>query len=144
MFTVENEFYIDRPPQEIFEFATDPANAHKWQGPTVSAEWATETHAGAGSGWCIKTRFLGREMESETEYTAWEPPNCCSFRVIDGPVPVEATWRFEPDGKGTQCIMRGKVEANGFFKLAEGLLKKQIEKQHEADAEILKQLLEAS
>jgi hypothetical protein len=40
--------------------------------------------------------------------------------------------------------MRGEVEASGFFKLAEGLLRKQIEKQHDADVEALKQLLEAS
>jgi hypothetical protein len=39
--------------------------------------------------------------------------------------------------------MSGKIDAGGFFKPAEGLIRKQVDKQHKADLETLKQLLEA-
>ena len=143
MFSVEDSIHIDRPRQVIFDYVTDPANSHKWQGATVSAEWISEGPAGAGSRQRILTRFMGRDIESTSEFAAWEPPDCCVFRVVNGPIPVEGTWRFESNGNGTLCTMSGKIDAGGFFKLAEGLIRKQVDKQHKADLETLKQLLEA-
>jgi hypothetical protein len=67
------------------------------------------------------TRFLGRKIDSTSEITIWDSPNQFSFNTIDGPIPIEATNRFESKENGTQVTISGKGEPGGFFKLAEGL-----------------------
>jgi hypothetical protein len=50
--------------------------------------------------------------------------------------------RPESRENGTQLTLRAQKEGGGFFKMAEGLVGKQAEKQTEADFEALKLMLE--
>ena len=50
MFTIEKSIFINRPQQEVFDFTSDPANAHKWQSQVLSVEWSSESPHGVGSG----------------------------------------------------------------------------------------------
>jgi uncharacterized membrane protein len=143
MFTVETTIFIDRPQQEVFDFMSNPANAPKWQSNFVSSEWTSEGPTGVGSTQRSVSRFLGREIESTGEITIWDPPNQTGFKVLEGPVQFEATTRYESKGDGTQITMSGTGETGGFFKLAEGLVGKQLKKQLETNSSALKLLLEA-
>lgn len=143
MFTIEKAIYIDCPQQEVFDFASDPANIHKWQSNFISAEWTLEEKHGVGSTQHSVSHFLGRDIESTSQITVWDPPNQYGFKVISGPVPVEGDMKFEPEGTGTKMTMGGQVEAGGFFKLAEGMIKKQLGSQFVTNLEALKLLLEA-
>jgi uncharacterized membrane protein len=143
MFTIEKSIFINRPQQEVFDFASEPANIHKWQGNFISAEWASEGQHGVGSTQRSVSRFLGRDIESTSQVTVWDPPNRHAFKVVSGPVPVEGDMKFETEGNGTKLTMSGQVEAGGFFKLTEGLVKKQLESQFVTNLEALKLLLEA-
>jgi hypothetical protein len=87
--------------------------------------------------------FLRRKLEAEIEITSYDPPNQASVKGISGPVPFQNTYIFESKGNGTQMSLIGQAEIGGFFKLAEGLVGKQLEKQVEADSNALKVLLEA-
>ena len=49
---------------------------------------------------------------------------------------------FEPKEGGTQYTFSASVEAGGFFKLAEALIKKQLYRQHEANLNTLMTVLE--
>jgi hypothetical protein len=60
-----------------------------------------------------------------------------------GPFPVEATTRCEADGDGTRVTETSKAELSGFFKLAEGLLGKQLQKDRDKALEALRVVLEA-
>jgi len=51
--------------------------------------------------------------------------------------------KFVAEGNGTKVIMGGQIEAGGFFKLAEGLVKKQLESQFVTNLEALELLLES-
>jgi hypothetical protein len=51
--------------------------------------------------------------------------------------------KFVTEGNGTKVTMAGQIEAGGFFKLAEGLVKKQLESQFVTNLEALKLLLES-
>lgn len=56
----------------------------------------------------------------------------------------QGTFGFESTGEGgTEVIADFEVEFGGFFKLAEGLVGKQLEKQLETDFDALKLLLES-
>lgn len=143
MFTIEKAIFINRPQQEVFDFASDPANIHKWQSNFISVEWTSEGQHGVGATQRSVSRFLGRDIESTSQLTLWDPPNRYGFKVVSGPVPVEGDMKFETEGAGTRMTMGGQVEAGGFFKLAEGMVKKQLESQFVTNLEALKLLLEA-
>lgn len=141
---IENKTFINRPPQDVFEFVTDPANSLKYQSGTSSAEWTSNGAVGVGSTWKAVTRFMGRDIESELQITDWQPPTQNSVKAITGPVPFEMTIKVEPQGEGTLLTQTGQVELGGVFKLAEGLTGKQLKKQMEADNQTLKELLESN
>ncbi len=56
---------------------------------------------------------------------------------------LEASMKIASAENGTQLSVGVKVEFGGFFKLAEGLVAKQAEKQFDTDLDALKLLLEA-
>jgi carbon monoxide dehydrogenase subunit G len=135
--------FINRPPQEVFDFATNPANSAKWQSGTESAEWSSEGPVGVGSTVHSVGRLLGRELDTEAEITQWDPPNLWGLKVDSGPLKFEGINRFESKDGGTLLIQEFQGEVGGFFKIAEGLAIKQAQKQVETDGNALKLLLEA-
>jgi uncharacterized membrane protein len=143
MFKLEKTIFINCPQQEAFDYASDPANAHKWQSQVLSVEWSSDSPHGVGSTQRAVARFLGRDIETNSEITMWDPPNQHGFKAVGGPVPIEGGMKFVPEGNGTKVIMGGQIEAGGFFKLAEVLVKKQLESQFVTNLEALKLLLES-
>jgi carbon monoxide dehydrogenase subunit G len=142
MITVEKTIFINRPQQAVFDYESDPANAHKWQSNFMSVEWTSAEPHGVGSTQRSVSRFLGRDIETTVQFTIWDPPNKTNAKSVSGPVQVEAEMKFEPEGNGTKVTLIGQLEAGGFFKLAEGLLKKQMERHFDTNLEALKILLE--
>jgi carbon monoxide dehydrogenase subunit G len=143
MYKFESSVFINRTPQEVFDFISDPANNAKFQSSTESAEWVTEGPPGVGSIFKTKVKFLGRTIEANAQFTGWDPPRMYAVKTISGPIPFESTARLEPQGEGTLLTDTIQAELGGFFKLAEGLVGKQLEKTVDADHSALKLLLEA-
>jgi uncharacterized protein YndB with AHSA1/START domain len=129
MFETKNSIFINRPPQDVFNVITDPAKQSLWQSMTESAEWTSNGSHGVGSTMKVVARFLGRKIESEIEVTAWEPPHRVDYKFVNGPYPAEVSNTLEPQGEGTLLTARSQGEMGSFFKLAEGLVARQLEKQ---------------
>jgi len=140
-FTVST--FIDRPTQEVFDFTSNPANWTQWQSGTISADWSSEGPVGVGSTMHTVGRLLGRELESDFEITQWDPPNLWGLKMDNGPIKAENIIKNEPKDGGTLLVQELQVEVGGFFKIAEGLAVKQIQKQVETDHNALKKLLGA-
>ncbi len=143
MFTIEKSIFINRSQQEVYDFTSDPANAHKWQGQVLSLEWSSESPHGVGSTQRAVARFLGRDIETNSQITVLDPPNQHGFKSVGGPIPMEGGMRFKPEGNGTKVTMGGQLDVGGFFKLAEGLVKRQLESQFVTNLEALKLLMES-
>ena len=143
MYKFEKSVMINRPQQEVFDFVTNLANDSKWQSGIESVERTSDGPIRAGSTWRYKLKFMGRKLEADIELTSYDPPNQASVKSIGGPVPFENTYKFESKNGGTQMTFNGQAEIGGFFKMAEGLVGKQMEKQMDADGAALKKLLEA-
>ncbi len=143
MYQFESSIHINRPPQDVFDYVTNPANSARWQSGTESSEWTSEGPPGVGSTYKWVTSFLGRKIESSVEITGWDPPNQNSIKAKSGPIPFEVTTTYDKEGDGTLLTLRGHAEFGGFFKLAEGLVGKQLEKQNESNFAALKLLLES-
>jgi carbon monoxide dehydrogenase subunit G len=143
MHTFQVTTFINRPLQEVFDFTTNPANSARWQSGTESAKWSSEGPVGVGSIVHSVGRMLGRELVVDVEITQWNPPNVWSQKGESGPLKFENTNKFESKDGGTLLIQSFEGEVGGFFKLAEGLAIKQMQKQIETDGNALKMLLEA-
>ena len=89
-------------------------------------------------------KFLGRTLEYTLEITAWDPPNMYGVKASSGPVPVDATIRFDSEGSGTRVVIEGDIELGGVFRLAEGLVRSQFDKQFDKEWTELKRILEPS
>ena len=110
---------------------------------TESAEWTSNGSVGVGSSMKIVARFLGRKIETELQITAWEPPDSMGFKSLNGPYPVEVMNTLAPQDEGTLLTSVSQGEFGGFFKLAEGLVVKQLQKQLDTNNETLKLLMES-
>ncbi len=143
MVEFEHRVFINRPLEEVFDFVSNPENDSQWIGPVESAWFASDGPVGAGSIVSSKAKFMGRSMESDSEVTVWDPPTKFGMKSAGGPVPYEQTITFTPKENGTQMDVRGHADIGGFFKLAEGLVGKQLNKQMKNDLNTLKSLLES-
>jgi len=142
MIKVELSVVIDRPLEEVFAFATNPANNAKWQEGLVESRLVSSGHIGVGSQITDVRKFLGRDMDSKLEVTAYELNKKFSEKVVSGPLQFEIIETFEPSVTGTKVSLLAFGEPGGFFKLAEGMVQKQIQSQLEGDAQRLKKVLE--
>jgi carbon monoxide dehydrogenase subunit G len=143
MYKFEKSVFINRPQQEVFDFMTDLANDSKWQSGVELSEWTSDGPPAIGSTHKVIRNMLGRNMEVTMDVTSWDPPNQWGNKSNGGPVPFEGTQKFESKDRGTLVTFTAQAELGGFFKLAEGLVGKQLEKQMETDSAKLKKLLEA-
>jgi carbon monoxide dehydrogenase subunit G len=139
----EISVFIDRPPQEVFDFIANPDNELLWQKNLLSSEWISPDPVGIGSTKRVVTKVFGRKLEATAEYTVWDPPNMYSFKVDDGPFSVVGTTNFRPEENGTKVTLVGQIEGAGILKLLEGLVVKQAKKQDSRNFNTLKLLLEA-
>ncbi len=143
METIENSGFINRPPQEVWDFISNPANITQFSSNTEYAEWTSEGPPGVGSTQRDVGKVLGRKIKSTSEITAWDPPNKFGQKSTSGPLPWESMWKLEPKESGTQLTVSAGAEVGGFFKMAEGLVVKQLVKMVNTNIEALKLLLEA-
>src|SRR5512142_33666 len=141
MISIEKSVVINKPVQEVFALVTDGSKAPSWQGGLEAVEGTTNA---VGSHYTEVRKFLGREMRSVMEVTTFDPNAKWSSKVIKGPVPYEVTVLFEPQGGNTKLTTRVNGEPTGFFKMAEGMFKSQLEKSIEEDTNRLKKMMEGA
>ena len=134
---------INRPLKEVFDFMTNPANNSKWQNGTVSAKLVSEGPIGVGSIFHSVGKIMGRELTMDAEVTQWDPPNVWGIKSNSGPIKFEGMNKFKSKDGGTLITQSFQGEVGGFFKLAEGMAVKQMQKQIEGDGQTLKKLLES-
>jgi len=94
MYTFERIIIVNLPPQEVFDFVTDPAKVKLWRKSSVSAEWTSEGPVGVGSTQHSVGKFLGRNLESDSEITVWNPPSEYGWKSVGGPIPYEVSMKF--------------------------------------------------
>ena len=142
-FTIETA--IDRGPEEVFDYVTDPGKLSTWQTNTVSAEREDEGPMRVGSSLREVHRAPGgKEFESVVEVSAFERGRAFGLKVVEGSVPVDLDIAFEPAGGGTLMRFRGHGQPTGAMRLAQPLLQRVLKRQFASQCATLKQVLEGS
>ena len=138
---VDGSIVINRTPDEVFAYATDPAHTPEWQSSALETSVDGPVQAGA-SGKEVR-KFLGRRMESTMKIEAFEPPRRFALQVTSGPVPFHVEQTVEPDGTGSRVSVTIEGEPGGFFKLADPLVERAVRRELEGNLATLKDILEA-
>ena len=142
MIKAEMSVVINRPVAGVFAFVTEPANHKKWQEGVIESRRLSSGPMGVGSQMAFVRKFLGRKVETKVEVTGYEPNKMFSAKTISGPLKFEMSQTYEPNGDGTEFSLGAQGEAGGFFKLAEGMVQKQMQSQLEGDLQRIKKMLE--
>lgn len=142
MIQVERSIIIDRPIEEVFAYVSDLRHAPEWQTGLLEVRRTTDGPPGPGTKYAFVRKFLGRKLEASNEFIAYEPNALVTFRTTSGPMPVEASYRFEPTAVGAKVTCTIEMRPGGFSSLAEPLIAASVRREMEAEFGYLKDLLE--
>jgi uncharacterized membrane protein len=116
---VLSEIVIDRPCEQVAEYAADPSHAPDWYVNIASVEWLTDPPVRVGSRMAFVARFLGRRLAYTYEIVEYLPGVRLVMRTAEGPFPMETTYTWHADGDGrTRMTLRNRGEPAGFSRLA--------------------------
>jgi uncharacterized protein YndB with AHSA1/START domain len=104
---------IDRSPEDVFAYVTDPSHFPEWQDAMVSARLEGGGPVQQGSRVQLTRRVGKREQTMTSELTEYNPPRSYAFRVIDGPVRAVGNGRFEPLGEGDRTRFTFELDFEG-------------------------------
>ena len=86
---------IDRPPREVFAYATDPSRFPEWQRDVVRVEMEGDPLA-VGSRFTTIRRFAGAEQRLVQEVSEVSPPHRWTAKAISGPIRPDGTLAVDP------------------------------------------------
>jgi uncharacterized membrane protein len=142
MAKVEASIVINRPLAEVFQYMSINENALQWQSGLLETR-ITNDVTGPGRAWIDTIHFLGRRMETPFQLTDWQRDQKIAFKSTGGPIPMQGSYAFEATGDGTRVTFLLTGEPGGFFKLAEPVLMRLLQRQWDTNLANLKDVLEA-
>ena len=95
MAAIMNSIDIDRPAEEVFAYATDPAKFPEWQMDVTDVR---VEGAHVGSQFVTVCKIGGTERSMTQEITENAPPHRSAARGVDGPIRPNATVAVESLG----------------------------------------------
>ena len=142
MASVDRTLTVNAPPETVFGYVTDPEKATVWQSSLLEAQFQPEGPVRRGSEIHEIRKLLGRRIESTAEVTDFEQNRLFGGRVRSGPIPWSFRYTFEDADGATRIHFHIEGEPGGFFRLAEPLVVRTLEKQLDSDFATLKELAE--
>ena len=104
---------IDRPPDEVFSYITDPAHFAEWQYDVVSVRLEGGRPPSVGSRFTT-TRRIGRAERTMTqEITEIKPPRSWAAHGVAGPIRPSASIFVEPLDDSTRSRVTFALDFKG-------------------------------
>jgi carbon monoxide dehydrogenase subunit G len=138
---IELTVEIARKPEDVFALLSDIERLPEWQTSAVEAH--TEGPLAQGSRITEKRRLVGREVDSELEVVAYEPPKRLILRSLGGPVKFTVDHELAAQGEGTRLTLIAEAEPGGLVRLTGPMIARTAEQQFRQDFDRLKELLES-
>ena len=132
---------VNRPVEKVFAWLTNAENQGKFDKSSLKMELLTPGPWRAGSQFRELRDMGGRKTEVLSEIAELEPNRLFVIRSKTGPIWL-GTWVFEPEGTGTRLHWTGQLTMNGFARLLEPLIGKQMNNQITKQFAQLPQLIE--
>jgi uncharacterized protein YndB with AHSA1/START domain len=143
---IKSSVVISLPVEEVFEFVTNPENDPQWQSAILESKRTSVGPLGVGTTEEGVGKVIGRRIEWTGKVTEYEPNRKVKYEITGGPLSAEQTVTFEPVEGGTKFTVAldpiGE-DASGFFRLAEPIVRRMLQRDIETDVANLKDILEA-
>lgn len=130
MMPIEFSVSIDRPVEEVFQYAADPAHLPEWGDGIIDCEIITDGPIDVGSVFIVKNSMGGRVQNFENEIVALEPNARFGFKTGSGGMGYTSNRTFEAKNGKTLVTERIDPETKGLMKLAAPLLKRFVRNSH--------------
>jgi uncharacterized protein YndB with AHSA1/START domain len=124
---------VAAPPDEVFAYVSDAEHNPEWQRGMVSARWTGAGPIGVGSTYDQVATFLGRRIESTFAVEVFEPGRVIRASSTGGSFPITFTRTVEAVDGGSRVTAVITGDASGFFKIAEPILKRLVQRSVDAD-----------
>lgn len=145
--TVDESIVIDRPPGEVFSFASDPVNLPRYSANVVEYEQVTDGPRGEGTRDRGVIKVAGKKLDFAQVVTEWREGECATMRSVEAPMGMEWTiaYRFDEEGDTRTRVTFHQEASLGsvFGKLGEKMVVKKYARDTRASLEKLKELLES-
>ncbi|MFD3498178.1 SRPBCC family protein [Streptomyces sp. NPDC058676] len=145
MSAVREVIDVDRSPDDVYAYVTDPSHLPEWQLSAVSAQRLDEGPLHEGSRVRVTRRIGSREMPMTVEFDEHVPPHRWGLHGVDGPVRPRVHGVIEPldDGRRSRVTIDIDFEGHGLGKVLVPLVARpQIRKELPRDEQLLKNRLE--
>jgi ligand-binding SRPBCC domain-containing protein len=142
---VEETILIKRPRDEVFAFATDPANVPLYSSNLVEFEKTSDGPVGKGTTYRGLVKVAGRSLKWTSEVAEYDQGRRFVNRSVESPMAWEMQVSYEDDSGDTLVHWRQETDGyGGFFgKLTDPLVTRMYAKDVKSNLEKLKELLEA-
>jgi uncharacterized protein YndB with AHSA1/START domain len=141
--TIENSIVINRPPEEVFAFVTNPDNEAKWHSDVLEAHKTSEGPIVVGSTIQFTINFMGKKQMDLVVRESDPPRREVVEGTSSGPMVPTFTFTFEPVDGGTRFTRKGDIRMNGWMRLMEPMMKGMATKRANGFLAKLKQLIES-
>jgi uncharacterized protein YndB with AHSA1/START domain len=135
---------VDRSPEDVFAYATDPTHFREWQKGVVDGHTDQPDTPAVGAR-CMTTRRIGGANRASTsEVVHINPPKTWGVRGIDGPIRASVDLTVEPlTAQRSRLTIAVDFEGHGIGKLLVPLVvRREARKEMPANLATLKQRLE--
>jgi uncharacterized protein YndB with AHSA1/START domain len=139
MAVIESTALITRPPEQVFDYLSDPVHELEWNPKVEIMEKVTDGPIGVGTRWRAKWT---KSKVVTLECVEYERPTRWRF-VNDGPVTVDLTITLVPESGGTRLASRFDATPHGFFKLVFPVFLALMRREEASNMALLKRAVEA-
>ncbi|MFI8522013.1 SRPBCC family protein [Streptomyces sp. NPDC085481] len=136
---------IDRRPEEVFAYVTDPTHLPEWQESAVAVRHTGGTIGHVGQQVSVTRRMGRRDVHTTMELTEIDPPRSWHVHGVDGPVRGDIQGTIEPldGGARSRLTLSLDFEGHGIGKaLVPLVVKPAARKEMPVDEQKLKGILE--
>ncbi|MBT2543907.1 SRPBCC family protein [Streptomyces sp. ISL-44] len=147
MSAISKTIDIDRRPEDVYSYVTDPTHLPEWQDSAVSAVPMGDLPVHIGSRVVVIRQVGKRRIPTTMEFTELDPPRSWHIHGLDGPVRPDVRGRIEPLDGGTRSRVTLSVDFEGHGMgraLVPLAVKPMLRKEMPRSEEKLKHLLEHS
>ncbi|MFG2484387.1 MULTISPECIES: SRPBCC family protein [Streptomyces] len=104
---------IDRRPEDVYSYLTDPTHLPEWQDSAVSAVPIGDLPVHVGSRILVTRRIGRRRVPTTMEFVELDPPRSWHVHGIDGPVRPDVRGTIEPLDGGARSRVTLDVDFEG-------------------------------
>ena len=133
---------IARSPEDVFAYLTEVSKLPEWQSSAITAE--ADGALRQGTRIRERRKFIGRDVRTELEVTAYEPPSRFDVKSRGGPISYSIKHVLEPAGGGANLQVEVDVKVGAVMRIATQGPLKLAEREFRSDFERLKEILENS